>query len=399
MDTAQRAQLLFDMLATSHGLHHWVYDAAGNCIQTSSEGSVLNAFFSAGASGRQEMLQRGSETDLPVLLGLPLDLVWVAAFEKEQRRLKHCYVLGPALHTEVSLREIQQAMDIYKIPKNWHAEFTGLIRSLPVLSVTSLTRTAVMLHYSVTGVKIAPMDVISLVKPENTSDAAQRTERRQTYMAEQKLLNHIREGNLNAREALAEAKALGPDVMILADTPLAQLNTSLTIFTALCIRAAIDGGITPEVAYAVGENYILRISSSESLSHSESIGHAMYREFIQMVHDAKLRSDLSGPIRSCCDYIGLHLEDELTMDILSRRAGYTVNYLSRKFTEEVGLTPSDYIKKVRIDRACQLLMTTDLPIPEIGFRLRFCNRGYFSAVFKSQMGMTPVEYRKRYQRK
>ncbi len=392
-------QLLFEALAASHGLAHWIYDAKGNCIDASTEGTVLDAFFSAGISGKQEMLQRGRDADMPVLLGLPLDLVWVAAFEKEQGLLKHCYVLGPALHTEVSLREIRQTMDIYKIPENWHAEFMDIIRSLPVLSATSLTRTAVMLHYGVTGEKIAPMDVISLVKPENTSDAAQRTERRQTYMAEQKLLNHIREGNLNVRDTLAEAKALGPDVMIMENTPLAQLNTSLTIFTALCIRAAIDGGIPPDVAYAVGENYILRISGSESISQSESIGHTMYREFIQMVHDAKQRSDLSRPIRSCCDYIGLHLEDALSMDILARRAGYTVNYLSRKFTEEVGMPPSDYIKKVRIDRACLLLMTTDLPIPEIGFRLQFCNRGYFSAVFKSQMGMTPVEYRKRYQTK
>ncbi len=397
METSQRVRLLFEALETSHSLMHWIYDHDGNCLETGSDSKPLQAFFSAGTGGKQEMLQRGQESDMPVLLGFPLGLVWVAAFEKEQGQLKNCYVLGPVLHTEVSLREIRQAMETYHIPKSWEQEFTNIIRSLPVLSVTSLTRVAVMLHYGVTGEKIDALDVVNLASPENSSDAAQRTGRRHTYMAEQKLLSHVREGNLNFRDALREAQALGPEVMILAGSPLEQLNISLTIFTSLCIRSAIEGGITPELAYAMGESYIQRIGSSESVSQSESIGHTMYREFVQMVHDARQRSDLSKPIRSCCDYIGLHLEDDLTMDILARRAGYTVNYLSRKFTEEVGLTPSDYIKKVRIDRACLLLMTTDLPVPEIGFRLQFCNRGYFSAVFKSQMGMTPVEYRKRYQ--
>lgn len=388
---------LFEMLEASHGLNHWIYDGNGVYLESGSDSQALQAFFSAGTNGRQKMLQLGQESDLPALLGLPLSLVWVAAFEKEQGQLKRCYVLGPALHTEVSLREIREATETYRIPGSWQQEFAQIIRSLPVLSVTSLTRVAVMLHYGVSGEKIDPLDVISLASPENTSDALQRTERRRTYMAEQKLLSNIREGNLNFRDALAEAQALGPDVMILAETPLEQLNTSLTVFTALCIRAAIEGGMTPELAYAMGESYIQRIRSSESISQSERIGHTMYREFVQRVHDIRQRSDLSKPIRSCCDYIGLHLEDELTMDILARRVGYTVNYLSRKFTEEVGLTPSDYIKKVRIDRACLLLMTTDLPIPEIAFRLCFCNRGYFSSVFKKQLGMTPVEYRKRYQ--
>ncbi len=388
---------LFEMLEASHGLQHWVYDSSGVCLEAGSDSQALQAFFSAGTGGKQEMLQRGLESDMPVLLGLPLSLVWVAVFEKEQGNLKNCYVLGPALHTEVSHREIREAMQAYRIPENWQQEFTDIIRSLPVLSVTSLTRTAVMLHYAVTGDAISNLDVVSLAHPENTADAPVRTQRRHIYMAEQKLLSNVRTGNLNFRDALAEAQALGPGVMLMAPTPLAQLNASLTVFTALCIRAAIEGGITPEVAYSLGETYMQRIGSSNSLSQSEGIGHTMYREFIQMVHDAKQRSDLSKPIRSCCDYIGLHMEDELTMDILARRVGYTVNYLSRKFTEEVGLTPSDYIRKVRIDRACRLLMTTDLSIPEIGFRLQFCNRGYFSAVFKSQMGMTPVEYRRRYQ--
>ncbi len=397
IDTDSRISHLFEMLHTSHGLNYWIYDNHGKLLENGCNSHALDAFFSAGANGKQEMLQRGQESSLPVLLGLPLGLVWIAAFEREQDTLKRCYVLGPALHTEVSLRDIEQVMITYHIPKNWQQEFVDIIRNLPVLSITSLTRTAIMLHYSITGEKISSWDVTSLVTPEITDQPDSRTKRRNTYLTEQKLLGNVRDGNLNFRVVLSEAQDLGDSVLLHTGSPLSDFNTSLTIFTALCARAAIEGGISPDVAYAMSESYIERIHTSESIKQSESIGHTMYREFIQLVHDAKQRTDLSKPIRNCCDYIGLHLEDELTMDILAHRVGYTVNYLSRKFTEEVGMPPSDYIKKVRIDRACLLLISTDLPIPEIGFRLRFCNRSYFSAVFKGLMGMTPVEYREQYQ--
>ncbi len=387
----------FEMLEASHNLNYWIYDKNGKLLESNCNSSAIEAFFSAGVSGKQEMLLRGQESYLPVLLGLPLGLVWIATFEKQGEQLLRCSVLGPALHTEISLRDMEEAFVTYPIPSKWKNDFIQILRNLPVLSITSLTRVAVMLHYQVTGEKISNLDVQSLVKPEITEDAKKRVAFRETYMMEQKLLAHVREGNLNFHPTISEAQGLNTKYLINKETNLNQLNTNLIIFTSLCARAAIESGILPDIAYSIAENYTQRLSFSESVTHSESIGHAMYREFIQLVHDNKQRTNMDKPIRNCCDYIGLHLEDELSMEILSHRVGYTPNYLSQKFTQEMGMTPSDYIRKMRIDRACQLLITTDLPIPEIGLRLRFCNRGYFSAVFKELMGMTPVEYRKQYQ--
>ncbi len=387
----------FEMLEASHGLSHWLYDKEGILLDTNCSSKAIEAFFSAGTGGKQEMLQLAASQRMPVLLGLPLGLVWIACFEKQGENLLHCHVLGPALHTEISLHDMEEAMELYHIPGDFRKDFLDIMRSLPVLSTTSLTRVAVMLHFAITAEKISALDVLSLVTPEIVSDAQKRVEYRETYMIEQKLLGNVRNGNLNFHPTIAEAQGLNSKLLITENTELPQLNQHLSIFTALCARAAIEGGILPDMAYALSENYIQRLTHSDSVSQSESIGFTMYRDFIQLVHDNSRRADLSKPIRNCCDYIGMHLEDELTMDILSHRVGYTPNYLSQKFTQELGLNPSDYIRKMRIDRACQLLITTDLPIPEIGLRLRFCNRSYFSAVFKELMGMTPVEYRSQYQ--
>ncbi len=392
----ERVALLHELLYTSHGLYHWLYDDKGTCLQTNSPGSALDAFFSAGTGGKQEMLLRGAAGEKPVLLGLPLGLVWAAAFEHRADGLYRCHVLGPALHTAITQRDIQQALETYHIPVSWQQEFADILHSLPVLSVAELTRTAVMLHSALTGEALAMADVLPLVAAEPADRDSPGAEVLHIHRAEQKLLDNVRKGHLDYQPALAQARALAPEGLLDAGDP-APLRAALQVFCVLCVRAAIEGGVSPEMAYASGEKFATRLAGCSQPTQLESTGEAMYRDFIQRVYDTRQRTDLSRPIRSCCDYILLHTEEALTLEHLARRVGYTVNYLSRKFTQEVGMPPSDYIKKARIDRACLLLITTDLPVPEIAAQLRFCNRGYFSAVFKGQMGMTPVEYRQRYQ--
>ncbi len=59
-------------------------------------------------------------------------------------------------------------------------------------------------------------------------------------------------------------------------------------------------------------------------------------------------------------------------------------------------TPAGYIKKCRLAHACTLLTTTDHPIYDIAARCGIPDYNYFSKVFKSEYGMSPTEYKKRF---
>ncbi len=398
LNVEQRVKLLYEVLEASHGLTYWIYDADGNCLETNCKGIALDAILTQG-SGKADMLEHGRASNHPLMLSLPLGLIWVAAFEHRESVLHRIYVLGPAFHTEISMRGIVNAIEKYQIPQGWKLGFMDLLQNLPVLSITSLRRVAVMLHCCITGERIPSIEVEAKqtdmdTNPTQTVDHA---DRHRTYMAEQKLLNNVRQGNLDYQSALIEAGSVSSGVRVKTDTSAAQVRMTQVVFISLCVRAAIEGGVTPDLAYSTGDAYIQLVNDTEDLGRLGNIGHMMYQNFIQMVHDCKKRSDLSKAIQSCCDFISLHLEDELTTQALSERIGYTVNYLAKRFTKEVGISPTEYIKQKRIERACQLLTTTTDSIPEISRRLHFCNRGYFSTVFKEQMGMTPVEYRQRNQ--
>ena len=175
--------------------------------------------------------------------------------------------------------------------------------------------------------------------------------------------------------------------------PLRQAKTSIIVFTSLCTRAAIEGGLSPEQAYSLGDNYIQSAESSKDISELSALSNIMYDDFIHRVHDCRVNPQYSKPIQECCDYIELYVEDKLGIAELAARVGYTEYYLSRKFKEETGVSLNNYIKFAKVERAKFLLSSTDTSIQEISNRLGFCSRSYFGSTFQKIVGCSPADYR------
>ena len=84
---------------------------------------------------------------------------------------------------------------------------------------------------------------------------------------------------------------------------------------------------------------------------------------------------------------------DLGVNNLSEKLGYSPNYLGNAFKRAYGFTVADYIGRVRVAEAKQLMDQTDLMIYEIAFRVGFEDQHYFSKTFKKYAGVTPSEYR------
>jgi AraC-like DNA-binding protein len=94
-------------------------------------------------------------------------------------------------------------------------------------------------------------------------------------------------------------------------------------------------------------------------------------------------------------YMDTHLMDKLSNEALSHIAHMNKNTLMRRFREFSGLTPQMYLQRKRIEQACVWLQFTDLTIDEIATRTGFCDRHYFSRVFRQWRKLGPAAYRKR----
>ena len=99
-------------------------------------------------------------------------------------------------------------------------------------------------------------------------------------------------------------------------------------------------------------------------------------------------------IASVCDYIGQHYAENISLTTVAEHVGYSSKYMSRLFKESMNWNLSDYINYVRIEKAKELLRTTNEPIDEIQELVGIPSRTTFLRVFKKFEGITPGQYRK-----
>lgn len=98
-------------------------------------------------------------------------------------------------------------------------------------------------------------------------------------------------------------------------------------------------------------------------------------------------------IRAAREYIESHLSDELSLNILAKRAFVSPVYFSRLFKQETGEGFNEYVVKKRMEQAKSLLISTALRSGEVAFRVGYKDVNYFSAAFKKNVGVSPKEYR------
>lgn len=94
------------------------------------------------------------------------------------------------------------------------------------------------------------------------------------------------------------------------------------------------------------------------------------------------------------EYLERHYAAPPTTAELARRLGTNEARLADSFKRQYGLTIFDYLQKVRIDHACNLLRHSDLSITQVALELGYEHPGNFTTAFKRHMGMTPRAFRR-----
>ena len=87
----------------------------------------------------------------------------------------------------------------------------------------------------------------------------------------------------------------------------------------------------------------------------------------------------------------------LKIDDISNEIGMSRSVLYNKVKATTGMTPVDFVRHIRIKKACEMLRNTDNTLTSISFAVGFTDPKYFSKVFKKETGIVPTEYRNRTQ--
>ena len=100
-----------------------------------------------------------------------------------------------------------------------------------------------------------------------------------------------------------------------------------------------------------------------------------------------------GKILPVCDYIENNYKEPITLDDMADLIGVSKSYLCRIFKEAHGMTPVNYLMRIRISKAKRLLISTDMKIKFLSEECGFNDSSYFCMIFRRMEGMTPDEFR------
>ena len=94
------------------------------------------------------------------------------------------------------------------------------------------------------------------------------------------------------------------------------------------------------------------------------------------------------------DYIEAHLTCDMKLADLAQASLFSPWYSYRLFREQLGLTPADYIRRLRLSRAAELLRAGNSRVTDVAFDLGFSSVDTFTRAFSRTFGLTPSEYAK-----
>lgn len=98
-------------------------------------------------------------------------------------------------------------------------------------------------------------------------------------------------------------------------------------------------------------------------------------------------------IKKAINYLHQYYDQDIKIGQLASMLNIHEGYLYRIFKQNMGVTPNEYLTKLRIEKAKMLLTRTDIPIIEISGYVGINSRQYFTFLFKKYTNITPSKYR------
>lgn len=309
-------------------------------------------------------------------------------------------IIGPFLNEEINSGTITNMIRDNLVPFHSKTDIQEYYKTLPVFNEDKIFYTSKMIENIFDNLE-NPTKNNKNTKNDNTKlndeyykkvkENRMEAFSHSSYANEQKVSETIRIGDKeNAKRILKEIN-LTPHAKLAVDTIRSYKNSMICSCTFMT-RAAISGGVNPDVAFTLSDTYINNIEKIQNLNDLENYEAVMVEGFTDLVNNIKTNR-YSRSILLAMNYIDAHLCDDIKIKDIAKNSYLNPSYLSNLFHKETNKTISDWILERRIKEAAFSISNTNESIADIAFFYNFCSQSYFIKCFKKVMGTTPNEYR------
>ncbi|QHI72941.1 AraC family transcriptional regulator [Aminipila terrae] len=210
------------------------------------------------------------------------------------------------------------------------------------------------------------------------------------YDLENVLINNVTGGQINA--AKENVKELLNKFSILEVGDLEGIKAKSLWLFAIIIRIANENEKNINKILDTDLDVINKLSEAatfpELLTISETIIELITKNMLTSIYNGH-----SQIIAKALQFINKHYSEKITLKDIEQNLHVNASYFSTLFKHEMGVTFTDYLNALKIERASELLSTTNLSIIDISLSAGFDDQSYFTKVFKKAKGVTPKQYR------
>ncbi|MCA0755667.1 response regulator [Paenibacillus sp. N4] len=178
-----------------------------------------------------------------------------------------------------------------------------------------------------------------------------------------------------------------------------RVDRSFAVRAVIRLLASLEQHFSALLASAMNElllaDHWKEISSMGTAAHIESYVLHICDEQLKAVSDREIDRN-QAVAEQIAKIIAERHHQPLTVEEIAREVYLSPNYIRTIFKEKTGETILDYLTKVRMNHAAELLKDKSLKVREVSHKVGYENVSYFCSVFQKHRGSTPNEYRKMY---
>lgn len=221
------------------------------------------------------------------------------------------------------------------------------------------------------------------------------------YDQEMRVVLSIEQGDIEGlKHGIAEDYS--GEIGTLAKNRLRHTKNLAVVILTLASRAAIRGGVVPEIAYSLFDSYSIQIEECKEILPIIDLFRSAEFEYARMVKEIKQKKDednskVGNPhVNKCKDYISAHLHEKIRVNEIAEALELNVSYLSSLFHECESIPLTEYICREKIKLAKNLLIYSNYSYSEIATYLGFSSQSHLGMCFKKLTNMTMRQFRSAY---
>ncbi len=157
-------------------------------------------------------------------------------------------------------------------------------------------------------------------------------------------------------------------------------------------RAAVEGGVEPEKAMVMLQQFNQKVDDcyrmEEFFFHVQKLVNSFLEQSLSLVNKKHC-----GLVNEAKNFILENYSRTIKVGDVAAHLFISPSYLSRLFRQELNCTVNDYITRVRVEEAVELMKKPELSVAQVAQSLGFQSQSYFAKIFCKYIGVAPLIYR------